>query len=262
MKHIVGTCWKSTHVKLLNEKSMYIHTSCCIVINLRNATVTALLHNTMCPKTPVSLTTIADILQLKQMQRFNLMATVSRILEMHKSGTGMVIADICLVYGSKNPVGSTTAETFATMPLTMLFHNDAEFNQFEHHIIKHKALVCMIIVGNIDARNTVTFTTFEGVVWWQVASGESSTTMMFQSTMLCSDATRAADVVSLVWFVPKGSNDYTEGSATLTACPMFGLQSKSCICNRRRCGTSLPTQSRVRAVTHTRRQRILQRPTI
>jgi len=65
----VNTTWKFTAVKLLDEKSAFIHTTCRITIDLRKTTATAMLQSASFPRTPCPTTTIADILTLKQMQR-------------------------------------------------------------------------------------------------------------------------------------------------------------------------------------------------
>ena len=50
------------------------HALCRITIDLRKAKVQALLHNTTSPQTAAPTVTIAEVLHLKQMQRFDLMA--------------------------------------------------------------------------------------------------------------------------------------------------------------------------------------------
>ena len=95
-----GSTWKFKGLTLLNEKSAFIHTSCRIAIDLRKANVQALLQSTSFPQTPEPTVTIADVLQLKQMQRFDLMAIVAKITDERKAGSGMNIADVRLVDGS------------------------------------------------------------------------------------------------------------------------------------------------------------------
>ena len=118
-----GSTWMFKDLTLLNEKSAYIHTSCRIAIDLRKARVQALLQSTSFPQTPVPTVTIADVLQLKQMQRFDLMAIAADILDERKAGSGMHIADVRLVDGSKED-DSTTTE-YASLPLTVFFTNAA-----------------------------------------------------------------------------------------------------------------------------------------
>ena len=121
-----GTTWRFTTLTLLNDKPAFIHTPCRITIDLRKAKATALLQSTSFPQAPVPTATIADILELQQMQRFDLMAITIKILEERKSGTGMIIADVRLVDGSKQQ----TATEYASLPLTLFFKDAAEMNTF------------------------------------------------------------------------------------------------------------------------------------
>ena len=90
----IGSTWRFKAITLLNDKPAYIHTSCRIAIDLRKSQAQALLQSTSFPQTPVPTVTIADVLQLTQMQRFDLMAIVAKVLDERKSGAGMNIADI------------------------------------------------------------------------------------------------------------------------------------------------------------------------
>jgi len=114
-----GTTWRFKALTLLNDKPAYIHTPCRIAIDLRKAQAQALLQSTSFPETPVPTVTIADVLQLKQMQRFDLMAIAAKILDERKAGTGMNIADVRLVDGSKEDDSNTTE--YASLPLTRFF---------------------------------------------------------------------------------------------------------------------------------------------
>ena len=124
-----GTTWKFKSIVLHNEKPAYIHTPCRFVIDLRKSTAHALLQSAAYPETPVPTVTIADVLQLTQMQRFDLMAITSKIEKVRTSGTGMQIADVRLVDGSKM-AGSTSTE-YACLPLTLFFKDATEFNSFQ-----------------------------------------------------------------------------------------------------------------------------------
>ena len=84
----IGTIWKISNVTLLKEKSAYIHTPCRIVIDLRKTTAKALLQSTCFPQALVPTTTIAEILQLQQMQRFDLMAIPAKIIDVRHLGLG------------------------------------------------------------------------------------------------------------------------------------------------------------------------------
>ena len=81
------------------------------------ANVQALLQSTSFPHTPEPTVTIADVLQLKQMQRFDLMAIAAKILDERQGGAGMHIVDVRLVDGSEDN-NSTTTE-YASLPLTV-----------------------------------------------------------------------------------------------------------------------------------------------
>ena len=59
-----------------------------------------MLQSTRFPTAPEPVTTIAAILQLKDPQRFDLMAVPARILDKRRSGVGQVIVDVHLAEGS------------------------------------------------------------------------------------------------------------------------------------------------------------------
>ena len=120
----IGTTWRFKGITLLNDKPAYIHTSCRIAIDLRKSQAQALLQSTSFPQTPVPTVTIADVLQLTQMQHFDLMAIVAKVLEERNSRGGMVIADVRLVDGSKENDNTTTE--YAYLPLTVFFEDAAE----------------------------------------------------------------------------------------------------------------------------------------
>jgi hypothetical protein len=134
-----GTTWRFKAIKLLNDKPAYIHIPCRIAIDLRKSQAQALLQSTSFPKTPVPTVTIADVLQLEQMQRFDLMAIAAKIIEERKSGTGMHIADVRLVDGSKQ-TNSTTTE-YASLPLTLFFKDATELTSFKNYISKKTVAV-------------------------------------------------------------------------------------------------------------------------
>jgi len=129
-----GSTWSFKDITLLNEKSAYIHTSCRIAIDLRGSKVQALLQSTSFPPTPVPTVTIADVLQLVQMQRFDLMAIAAKILDERKAASGMNILDVRLVDGSEDNNSPTTE--YASLPLTVFFKDAAEPTSFRKHIGK------------------------------------------------------------------------------------------------------------------------------
>ena len=137
-----GSTWIFKDITLLNEKSAYIHTSCRIAIDLRKSKVQALLHSMSFPQTPVPTVTIADVLQLKQMQRFDLMAIAAKILDERKAASGMNILDVRLVDGSEDNNSPTTE--YASLPLTVFVKDAAELTSFKKHIGKTPLLLSLI----------------------------------------------------------------------------------------------------------------------
>ena len=121
------------------------HTSCRIAIDLRKSKVQALLQSTSFPQTPVPTVTIADVLQLKQMQRFDLMAIAAKILDERKAASGMNILDVRLVDGSEDNNSPTTE--YASLPLTVFVKDAAELTSFKNHIGK-TPLLFMCLTGN------------------------------------------------------------------------------------------------------------------
>ena len=102
---------------LLNDRPAYTHTSCRIANDLRKSQAQALVQSTPFPQAPVPTVTLTDVLQLTQTQRFDLMAVVAKVLDERKAGTGMIIADVRLVDGSKDNDSKTTE--YASLPLTV-----------------------------------------------------------------------------------------------------------------------------------------------
>jgi len=149
----VNTTWKFTAVKLLDEKSAFIHTTCRITIDLRKTTATAMLQSAWFPRTPCPTTTIADILTLKQMQRFDLMAIPDTILDERRSGAGQHIADVRLIDGSKDPRDKADAPANATIPVTLFFKGNDEFAVFKEHI-GCTPLHFMCLAGNLDMKDS------------------------------------------------------------------------------------------------------------
>jgi len=89
-----GTTWKCKAIKLLNEKPAFVHTAVRITIDLRQSKTQAMLQSMSFPEAPVPTCTVADILQLRQMQRFDLMAIPAKIIDEREwAATGMRIAD-------------------------------------------------------------------------------------------------------------------------------------------------------------------------
>ena len=209
-----GTTWKFKAVKLLNDKPAYIHTPCRIIVDLRKSQAQAMLQSTSFPLAPVPTVTIADVLQLEQMQRFDLMAIVAKIIDERTSGTGMRIADVRLVDGSK-PTNSTTTE-YASLPLTLFFKDATELTSFKDSIGKTPMLFMCLSGNSKDGR--VEVTSVKNQSWWQQAAGPKCVFMAEAAARMCGDDAGLRDVATLQAFHAAASIDYTSPMATLTAC--------------------------------------------
>ena len=86
-------------------------------VDLRKSQAQALLQSTSFPQAPLPTVTIADVLQLTQMQRFDLMAIAAEIIDARKSGAGVHVADVRLVDGTKQNDSNTTE--YASLPPTL-----------------------------------------------------------------------------------------------------------------------------------------------
>jgi len=219
-KFAVNTTWKFTAIKLLEEKTAYIHTTCRITIDLRKSKSTAMLQSAKFPGTPCPTTTIADILTLKQMQRFDLMAIPVSILLERRSGAGQIIADVRLIDGSKDPRDKGDAPANATIPVTLWFKSNEELAAFKVHIGR-TPLLFMCLTGNLGKDKKVNVATVKDQSWWEKASGTKCDKMEAQAGMLCDASTACADVAQLVPFQPTQAADYTSMPATLSACSLL-----------------------------------------
>ena len=210
-----GTTWKFKAIKLLNEKSPFIHTTCRVTIDLRNSQVQALLQSTGFPEAPVPTITIADVLQLRQMQRFDLMAIPAGIIAERGSKTGMRIADVRLVDGSKQ-TSTTTECAYASLPLTLFFKNETELNLFKNNIGSTPML--FMCLSGTRKPDRVEVSTIKDQSWLQAAAGTKCATMAGEAAMMCGDHANLKDVATLQEFNASSSIDYTSPMATLTAC--------------------------------------------
>ena len=212
-----GTTWRFKALTLLNDKPAYIHTSCRIAIDLRKSQAQALLQSMSFPQAPLPTVTIADVLQLTQMQRFDLMAIVAKILDERKAGTGMIIADVRLVDGSKDN-DSTTTE-YAALPLTLFFKDAAELTSFKQYVGK-KPLLFMCLTGS-KKDGKVSVATIKDQSWRQEAVGSKALAMAEEATRMCGDDVTLRDVAALQTFTPAAAVDYISPMATLTSCQLM-----------------------------------------
>ena len=221
-----GSTWRFKAISLLNEKPAYIHTPCRIAIDLRKSQAQALLQSTSFPQTPVPTITIADVLQLNQMQRFDVMAIVAKLIEERTSGTGMHIADVRLVDGSKQT--DSTSTEYASLPLTLFFKDKTELSSFKNCIGK-KPLLFMCLAGNNKDGN-VQVRTIKDQSWWQEAAGSKCLAMAEEAARMCGDDADLKDVATLQAFNAAASVDYINPMATLTACRLVDPTCATSVC--------------------------------
>ena len=210
----IGSTWRFKAITLLNDKPAYIHTSCRIAIDLRKSQAQALLQSTSFPQTPVPTVTIANVLQLTQMQHFDLMAIVAKVLDERSSRAGMHIADVRLVDGSKDNDSNTTE--YASLPLTLFFKDAAELASFKEYVGKTPLLFMCLTGSSKDGK--VSVATVKDQFWWQVAVGSKAAAMAEEAARMCGDDAALRDVAALPTFTAAAAVDYTNPMATLTAC--------------------------------------------
>ena len=210
----IGSTWRFKAITLLNDKPAYIHTSCRIAIDLRKSQAQALLQSTSFPQTPVPTVTIADVLQLTQMQHFDLMAIVAKVLDERSSRAGMNIADVRLVDGSKDNDSNTTE--YASLPLTLFFKDAAELASFKEYVGKTPLLFMCLAGSSKDGK--VSVATVKDQFWRQVAIGPKAVAMAEEAERMCGDDAALRDVAALPTFTAAAAVDYTNPMATLTAC--------------------------------------------
>ena len=211
----IGTTWRFKGITLINDKPAYIHTACRIAIDLRKSQAQALLQSTSFPQTPVPTVTIADVLQLTQMQRFDLMAIVAKVLEERKSSAGTLnIADVRLVDGSKDNDSNTTE--YASLPLTLFFKDAAEFASFKQYVGKTPLLFMCLTGSRKDGK--VSVSTLKDQSWRQEAVGPKAVAMAEEAARMCGDDAALRDVAALQTFTAAAAVDYSSPMATLTAC--------------------------------------------
>ena len=112
------------------------------------------------------------------MQRFDLMAIADTIIEERKSGTGMNIADVRLVDGSKQE----TATEYASLPLTLFFKDAAERTTFKKCVGKTPLLFMCLLGSSKDGK--VSVATIKTQSWWQEAAGSRSLAMAAEAAEL------------------------------------------------------------------------------
>ena len=120
---------------------------------------------------PEPATTIAAILQLKDQQRFDLMAVPAEILEQRRSGAGQIIVDVRLADDSTSSKsdGTTQERPCATMPLTIFLRSNTEFEDFKQHV-GCTPLLFMCLNGQVGQQG-LEVRTVKDNFFWRVAVG-------------------------------------------------------------------------------------------
>ena len=220
-----NTTWKFKTIKPLNEKAPFIHTTCRIVIDLRKSIADKTLQSNVFPEAPEPTVSIADVLQLKQMQRFDLMAIPTEIIDVRTSGTGMRIADVRLVDGSKQTESIATEHAYASIPLTLFFKDEGELTSFKSNIGQTPVLFMSLSCNCKDA--TIEVVCVKNQTWWKPAAGTKCESMAAQAAAICDARASTTDVATLPIFQPHESIDYISSMATLTACRLMDPTSAS-----------------------------------
>ena len=192
-----NTVWKFGTIKLLNEKPSFVHTACRITVDLRQSKTQAMLQSTSFPGAPEPPCTIADILKLKQMQRFDLMAIPTTIIAERSSGTSLRIVDVRLADGSKQGDSTATERAYASLPLTLFFKSEAELTSFKSNVGR-TPMVFMALSGSVNKQGKVEVTTLKDLTWWQPAAGSKCDRMAQDAANICSDGANLTDVAALV----------------------------------------------------------------
>ena len=166
-----------------------------------------MLQSTSFPEAPVPTCTIADILQLQQMQRFDLMAISAKIINERRSGGGMCIADVRLVDGSKQAGTTATEHEYASLPLTLFFKGEAELASFKNNIGRTPVLYMSLSGSRKDGK--VQVTTVKDLTWWRPAAGTKCAGMAEDAAEICGDRANLTDVASPQVFQAEEAIDYT-----------------------------------------------------
>ena len=217
-----GTVWRFSKVTLFTgEKAQYLHTACRIAIDLRSSRTARMLQSMRFPIAPEPSTTIAATLQLKHQQRFDLMAVPTTILEQRRSGAGQLIIDVRLADGSTHP----ESDSCATMPLTIFFNSNAQFEDFRQHV-GCNPLLFMCLQGELSQQG-VGVRTIKDQFFWRVAAGARCDGMKAKDLAKAA-AEHQKDVVVLPQFTPPSiAAEYLSIPATLSACSILDMKANA-----------------------------------
>ena len=203
--------WKVSNVKRLDEKATWIHTTVRVVIDLRKTTTVHVLKCPGMPTSPEPDLSISSILQLGQVQRFDLMAVVAEVIDERTTHAGRVVLDVRLVDGSKE------GEKLQTLPLTIFLGNAGEAGGFKSCVGKGP-LLFMCLQGSKEADGSVRVATVKDQTWWQRGAGPKHDAMAADAGALT--GTRDTQDVQDLDATQRGAAaaDYVNGPATQSAC--------------------------------------------
>ena len=222
-----GTEWKFSKVTLVtSEKAQYLHTACRIAINLRSSRAAELMKSIRFPIAPEPATTIAAVLQLKNQQRFDLMAVPAEILEQRRSGAGQIIVDVRLADDSTSSKsdGTTQERPCATMPLTIFLRSNTEFEDFKQHV-GCTPLLFMCLNGQVGQQG-LEVRTVKDNFFWRVAVGVRCDKMKAMNFKQAA-AEHQVDVLALPQFNATESADYLSQPATLSTCSILDMKANA-----------------------------------
>ena len=202
------------------EKAQYLHTACRIAINLRSSRAARMLQSTRFPTAPEPATTIAAILQLKDQQRFDLMAVPTTILEQRRSGAGQIVIDVRLADGSTHP----KSHSCATMPLTIFLNSNAQLEDFRQHVGCNPLL--FMCLDGVLGKQGVEVRTIKDQFFWRVAAGARCDEMKAKDLAKAA-AEHQADVLVLPQFTASIAAEYLSMPATLSACSILDMKANA-----------------------------------
>jgi hypothetical protein len=149
------------------------------------------------------------------MQRFDLLAIVTKILDERRPSVGSIIADVRLVDDSKDPRDTATEPANASIPITLFFTNEEQFSTFKESI-GAKPLLFMCLSGDRGKDGKVVVRTLKDLSWWEPGAGEKHDHLMSIASTL--PDVRVSDVAGLHLFQGQDAADYANVTATLSAC--------------------------------------------
>ena len=206
------TVWKFSKVKLVQEKQSYVHTSCRIVIDLRKTTSQALLQSPEYPRGPIPPTTVAQVTELRSMQRFDLIGVVAEITSERHSSVGPVM-EIRVLDGSKTENG-----TIAAIMFPLFFRTSSDADNFKGNVGNTPVLFCGL-QGKPEAGN-VNVATVKDVFFWEKAPWSPLATRVKEIVGESIDNGFSV-IAAPPKFEPTERVDYINVPATFTVCGML-----------------------------------------